>query len=312
MSPIEKYIHRATIGLPEDERLEAAAELRSTLLEFVRIAQAQGMQREEAEHMVVRKMGPPTIMNRRLLGHIFTHRLGWQVVSILLALVAIWLASDLWLRPQQVQQIPVNLISVDTMFINPTRFVIDLPHDVGNVFFGYNYHSGRGTLLAMKPDPDRNAGTRLELLRPQLEIVTGEFPRADRRCTSRRTPAASLQLLSGQLGGQLRRSSICAPVPFGYVPGSWESLESSISTDQWVPVAVFKPLVEERRGNPGDLSDAYSVERIAPEERWLVVSVWAGRDMKEPVEGVWPPGVRWLRDRHPGVFVELDEQEGRR
>lgn len=78
------YIHRATLGLTKDERLDAAAELRTHLLERVAEHEAQGFTREEAEYLAVKGMGEPAVTNRELLGHALTHRAGWVVVALLL------------------------------------------------------------------------------------------------------------------------------------------------------------------------------------------------------------------------------------
>ncbi|MFC6664903.1 permease prefix domain 1-containing protein [Deinococcus radiopugnans] len=81
---LDAYIHRATLGLPRGERLDAAAELRTHLLERVAEHMAQGFSREEAEYLTVKGMGEPQTVNRGLLGHVFTNRLGWAALAVLL------------------------------------------------------------------------------------------------------------------------------------------------------------------------------------------------------------------------------------
>lgn len=76
------YIYRATLGLPREERREVAAELRSHLLDSVRQLEAEGFEREEAEHLAVRAMGSPKATNSELLGHFFTTPLGWAVAAL--------------------------------------------------------------------------------------------------------------------------------------------------------------------------------------------------------------------------------------
>ncbi|MDO4264816.1 MAG: permease prefix domain 1-containing protein [Deinococcus sp.] len=76
------YIYRATLGLPREERREVAAELRSHLLDRVRQLEAEGFEREEAEHLAVRAMGSPEATNSELLGHFFTTPLGWAVAAL--------------------------------------------------------------------------------------------------------------------------------------------------------------------------------------------------------------------------------------
>ncbi|MFC6590882.1 permease prefix domain 1-containing protein [Deinococcus lacus] len=77
------YIHRATLGLPQEERREVAAELRTHLLERVRQLEAEGFEREEAEHLAVKAMGDVKATNSELLGHFFTTPLGWAVLAAL-------------------------------------------------------------------------------------------------------------------------------------------------------------------------------------------------------------------------------------
>ncbi|GAA5513231.1 hypothetical protein Dcar01_01957 [Deinococcus carri] len=90
---VDAYIHRATLGLPHQERLDAAAELRTHLLERAAEFQHQGFSREEAEYLAVRAMGDPGTTNRDLLGHFLTTPLGWVVVA---ALVAGWVGWQVW------------------------------------------------------------------------------------------------------------------------------------------------------------------------------------------------------------------------
>lgn len=78
------YIYRATLGLPKEERREVAAELRSHLLDRVRQFEAEGFDREEAEHLAVRAMGSPKATNSELLGHFFTTPLGWAAAALTL------------------------------------------------------------------------------------------------------------------------------------------------------------------------------------------------------------------------------------
>lgn len=77
------YIYRATLGLPRQERREVAAELRAHLLDRVRQLEAEGFDREEAEHLAVKAMGDVKVTNSELLGHFFTTPLGWAVVVAL-------------------------------------------------------------------------------------------------------------------------------------------------------------------------------------------------------------------------------------
>ncbi|WP_199776914.1 permease prefix domain 1-containing protein [Deinococcus sp. NW-56] len=78
-----RYVHRATLGLPRQERLEAAAELRTHLMDRAARLEAEGFSREEAEHLAVKGMGDVGVTNRQLLGHVFTNRVAWAVLAVL-------------------------------------------------------------------------------------------------------------------------------------------------------------------------------------------------------------------------------------
>jgi hypothetical protein len=81
---LDAYLHRATLGLPRAQRLEAAAELRTHLLDRINALEGQGFSREEAEHLAVQAMGEPQVTNRQLLGHALTTPLGWGVLGLTL------------------------------------------------------------------------------------------------------------------------------------------------------------------------------------------------------------------------------------
>ncbi|WP_194165325.1 permease prefix domain 1-containing protein [Deinococcus terrestris] len=98
---VDAYIHRATLGLPREERLDAAAELRTHLLERVAEFETQGFSREEAEYLAVKGMGDPQPVNRGLLGHAFTHRAGWGVLALLLLGGGGWWTYREWLPPRE-------------------------------------------------------------------------------------------------------------------------------------------------------------------------------------------------------------------
>ncbi|MFC3832389.1 MULTISPECIES: permease prefix domain 1-containing protein [Deinococcus] len=97
---IDGYVHRATVGLPRAQRLDAAAELRTHLMERVAEHHAQGFSLEEAEYLAVRGMGEPQRVNRSLLGHAFTHRAGWAVLALLVVGGVGWYAQREWMPPR--------------------------------------------------------------------------------------------------------------------------------------------------------------------------------------------------------------------
>lgn len=87
---LNRYVNRATLGLPRHERVEMAAELRTHLVDRVQQLEAEGFSREEAEHLAVQGMGDAKVTNRQLLGHIFTTTLGWSVLTALLVAGGGW------------------------------------------------------------------------------------------------------------------------------------------------------------------------------------------------------------------------------
>jgi hypothetical protein len=92
--PIDTYIRRATAGLPRLERVDTAAEIRVHLLQKTRELMSQGFPREEAEHLAVQEMGPVAATNRALLGHFFTHRIGWMVLALMVVAGLGWLGFN--------------------------------------------------------------------------------------------------------------------------------------------------------------------------------------------------------------------------
>lgn len=107
---VNAYIHRATLGLPKDERLDAAAELRAHLLERIAEHEAQGFSREEAEYLAVKGMGEPSVTNRELLGHFLTNRAGWLTLAALLTGIAAWGAyrATHWVGVRPAQSISLD------------------------------------------------------------------------------------------------------------------------------------------------------------------------------------------------------------
>jgi hypothetical protein len=80
MTQIDKYITRATAGMPTRERIDTAAELRVHLNAQAKKHILEGHTSEEAEFLAVDAMGAVAKVNRQFLGHIFTPRVGWGVL----------------------------------------------------------------------------------------------------------------------------------------------------------------------------------------------------------------------------------------
>ena len=96
---INRYIHKATAGLPSKERIDTSAELRVHLNAQVKKYLLEGHSQEEAEYLAVDAMGAPAPVNRQLLGHVFTPRVGWGlVIATVLGFSSWWLWTNqaLW------------------------------------------------------------------------------------------------------------------------------------------------------------------------------------------------------------------------
>lgn len=119
---MQQYIHRATVGLPKTERLDAAAELRTHLVERVNSLRAEGHPAAEAEYLAVQAMGDPAPTNRGLLGHAFTHRAGWAVLAAVLLGGGGWAgygyAEREWMPPREGIQYSGDLTLDDLKALN--------------------------------------------------------------------------------------------------------------------------------------------------------------------------------------------------
>ena len=140
---LNQYVHRATLGLPKAERLDAAAELRAHLLERVAELEGKGFARDEAEYLAVQAMGDPVVTNRQLLGHFFTTPLGWACIGLFLAGIVGWqVASQPKTRVQQEGFEDAALMSMiwdGTLPTNYSHLSFDVP--VGTRFLKTAYLS---------------------------------------------------------------------------------------------------------------------------------------------------------------------------
>ncbi|WP_185974651.1 permease prefix domain 1-containing protein [Deinococcus detaillensis] len=111
---LNQYVHRATLGLPKAERLDAAAELRAHLLERITELEQKGFARDEAEFLAVRAMGDPQVTNRQLLGHLLTTPLGWVVLGAVMIGGVSWWGSGLFkpaeIRPSELR--PTDFVAI--------------------------------------------------------------------------------------------------------------------------------------------------------------------------------------------------------
>ena len=100
MTQIDKFIAKATAGLPTRERIDTAAELRVHLNAQVKKHMLEGHTSEEAEFLAVDAMGAVAKVNRQFLGHIFTPRVGWGVLIASVIGLAGWFGGKAFLDSQ--------------------------------------------------------------------------------------------------------------------------------------------------------------------------------------------------------------------
>ncbi len=116
---LQGYIHRATVGLPKAERLDAAAELRTHLVEQIDKLRAAGHPADEAEYLAVQAMGDPASTNRSLLGHAFTHKAGWAVLAAVLLGGGGWAGHGYvqreWMPPREGVLYTGNELTIDDL-----------------------------------------------------------------------------------------------------------------------------------------------------------------------------------------------------
>ena len=119
---LQGYIYRATVGLPKGERLDAAAELRTHLVEQIDKLRAAGHPADEAEYLAVQVMGDPAPTNRGLLGHAFTDRAGWAVLAAVLLGGGGWAGHGYvqreWMPPREGIQYSGDLTLDDLKALN--------------------------------------------------------------------------------------------------------------------------------------------------------------------------------------------------
>ncbi len=111
-NPINQYIYRATLGLPTQERIDTAAELRVHLNARVKQLLADGFPKEEAQHLAVQEMGPVEPVNKAFLGHVLTNKLGWFV---LFGLFAFFLILRFPLSNGYIQSKPIDTEDLQTI-----------------------------------------------------------------------------------------------------------------------------------------------------------------------------------------------------
>jgi len=275
VSPVDQYIRRATTGLPNRARLDTAAELRVHLNERTRQYMDQGFDRSEAEHLAVEQMGPAEPVNRSFLGHVFTPRVGWVVLVLLVLGSGGWLAANYLFAPAPL----VRTVAVEAEEL--------LPYIGDFQMLQVTAPKGTKTLYFAVTQGEEEAS---------LSVINLEYDYADLRPNQRASIRFGVGFLNSALAmiecgsgsrvlatfrGTQSRSEMCLPVPS--TNGSWAFLmqnggDNVMVHDEWQPMLLFRPTVMVTELLPGQFANWSTPEGHAvdaPRDTWFVVSVFA-------------------------------------
>lgn len=307
MTTIDRYIRRATLGLPRHQRVDTAAELRVHLNERARALADEGFALEEAEHLVVEHMGPVEDVNRRFLGHAFTVRAGWVVAVLLLFGLLAWFAVHFVFVPGVLAR-PHALTLEDVLPLIGDFAAVDVtvPATARATVIGVS-RGGKALFTSASPltepwvAPPNEAGslgTGLPSGRPSRTLVVG-FPAAGglaAACAPGSYPflvtRSDARGSDGVLRAHAGSSRTCMPMPGAASGGIWHDLTDGgvpVRFDAWLPLLAFEPfdrsaaLTSRERGRAVEAaSDAGGAGPAAPSVQrppadggdWIVVSVY--------------------------------------
>lgn len=275
MSPVDQYIRRATTGLPSRTRLDTAAELRVHLNERIRQYMAQGFDRAEAEHLAVEQMGPAEPVNRSFLGHVFTPRVGWVVLALLVLVFGGWLAGNYLFAPKAtVEERPVQAEEL-LPFIGDFRMLqLTLPKGTNALYLGTSIGEAGNAITGS------NLVFQSSDLRPNQRITVPVGVGFLNSALATSECEAGHRVLVEFLGEGVRGEA-CVPTPSE--AGSWVFLmqnegEAAVVNDVWQPLLLFRPMVVVEELAPGQRStmttpDGYVV--TAPRDTWIAFSMFA-------------------------------------
>lgn len=302
MSPIDLYIRRATLGLPRRSRLDTAAELRVHLNERAAALASQGLDRSEAEHLAVEYMGPIEPVNRKLLGHSLTPRLGWLVAAILVIGSSVWAAANYLFAPAEIAT-PRSVIPNDVLPLlgDFASVIVTMPREARSVSLAVS--QGDGELFS-------SASTILDgftdELRPnqrrELAFTFG-FPipaLAQKDCG-----VGSRPLFVSDATGHV---IACVVVPGN--AGSWHHTTTDgleVVYDTWQPLLIYRPVTNPEPIVAGDEVRPETIEWspiVAEPDSWLVLSAYTSRAPLQDVgELPSPPTGSDVADRFPWLLT---------
>lgn len=287
MSPIDLYIKRATIGLPRRTKLDTAAELRVHLNERATTLTSQGLDRSEAEHLAVEYMGPIEPVNRELLGHAFTARVGWVLVILLLVGIAAWFGRNYLFAPAEVASArPTGMEDLLPLLGDFASVDVTVPRGAHSMSLalgqgGVEVFSSISGLLggfdALRPNERRSFGITMGFpiaAIARMECGVGSRP-------------IFVSSNGGDTGGRI----------FGCVEvagnsGSWYQPAAGgldVVYDKWQPLLVYIPATQPdysalaATGTPPESTDWDPAQ--ADPSGWLVLSVFTSR---APIQDLGP------------------------
>ncbi|MFO7546938.1 MAG: permease prefix domain 1-containing protein [Trueperaceae bacterium] len=300
MNPVDRYIARATFGLPGKKRLDTAAELRVHLLQRVDQLQRQGFSREEAEHLAVERMGSPGPSWKRVTAGVFSRQVGWAAAGALSLALAVWLVLPILLRPApSVQPTPTTFDDIEPFLAGVRSFDAVVPERAVALRIGVQVRAGdyfEATTVLPAASEGRIASPRT------VRLVTGAAPASE---STECTTGAEGLFVRSRVGAHDQTIAGC--LPFGS-DGVWEVVApegAPLHVDAWTPVVVFQPMqtismseagvIDAGREDPagggavsGDRASVEStrtetvtpvdgfVKRPNPDpDTWLVVSLYA-------------------------------------
>jgi len=297
MSNLDRYIRRATAGLPSRTRVDTAAELRVHLNERVEQYVGQGFARDEAEHLAVQQMGPSERVNRSFLGHIFTRRIGWVILDLLMLGIGAWLSRNYLFAPAEEAR-PYTLSAEElTPLLGDFEAVeVTLPREART--FSFTVSIGSGPQLQGSTNLTQRAADLRPNQRLQVPISIG-FPNPglhQGECPEGARPFRLSDYPGSWSGG-------CLDVP--PTQGSWRHLSADgleIVYDTWQPLLVYQPhahvgTLPEGVRSVVQMPDGYVV--TAEPETWLVLHIHVSRTSMDDIGPLPPvPSAQDVIDEH--------------
>ena len=298
MSPIDLYIRRATIGLPKRARLDTAAELRVHLNERATAIASQGLDRSEAEHLAVEYMGPIEPVNRKLLGHFLTARLGWLLVAVLLAGLATWAIANFLFAPAEIAS-PRSVVPDDVLPLlgDFTSLQITMPRQARTLSLALA--QGDGALLSVATTILDGLTADLRPNQRNAMALTMGFPIAAIGQMECETGARPLIVSAAQ-----NRTTSCVSVPVD--TGSWSHATAGgldVIYDTWQPLLVYRPTFYPPAPELEDGVQPSAIEWnpvVADASTWLVLSAYTSRAPLQDIGALpTPPTGSEVESRFP-------------